>query len=127
MASASKSQSGVIGFSRVLRWAVLIASSRICFLLDEFELANLLPYVSFYFLCGLLKVFFSVNFYRKTFSFDLNVALTVRTAFKSCWHGIVFPQIRQCLSIINFRILNAIKVWHFWFLIYNNSVVLNSF
>ena len=60
VASASKSQSGVIGFSRVLSWAVLIASSRICFLLDEFELANLLPYASFYFLCGLLKVFFQL-------------------------------------------------------------------
>ena len=57
VASASKSQCGVIGFSRVLSWAVLITSSRICFLLDEFELANLLPYASFYFLCGLLKVF----------------------------------------------------------------------
>lgn len=57
VASASKSQSCVIGFSRVLSWAVLIASSRICFLLDEFELANLLPYASFYFLCRLLKVF----------------------------------------------------------------------
>ena len=57
VASASKSQSGVFGFSRVLSWAVLIASSRICFLLDEFELANLFPYASFYFLCGLLKVF----------------------------------------------------------------------
>lgn len=60
VASASKSQSGVIGLSRILRWAVLIASSRICFLLDEFELANLLPYVSFYLLCGLLKVFFQL-------------------------------------------------------------------
>lgn len=60
VASASKSQSGVIGFSRVLSWAVLIASSRICFLLDEFELANLLPYASFYVLCGLLKAFFQL-------------------------------------------------------------------
>ena len=60
VASAFKSQSGVIGFSRVLSWAVLIASSRISFLLDEFELANLLPYVKFYFLCGLFKVFFQL-------------------------------------------------------------------
>ena len=44
VASASKSQSGVIGFSRVLSWAVLIASSWICFLLDEFELAHEEPH-----------------------------------------------------------------------------------
>lgn len=75
VASASKSQSGVIGFSRVLSWAVLIASSRICFLLDEFELANLLPYASFYFFMWIIESISSANFYRKTFSFDLNVAL----------------------------------------------------
>ena len=60
------------------------------------------------FVGGLLKVLFSVYFCRKTFSFDLNVKLSVKAAFKSCWHGIVSPQIRQFFIILNVSLMCGI-------------------
>ena len=41
-----------------LSW--LLAAGFVSCLTPEFQLANLLPYASFYFLCGLLKVFFQL-------------------------------------------------------------------